>query len=295
MARFRKIDTRIWNDEKFMELANQEKLIFLFLLTHPHMTSLGAMRGSIAGFAAELRNQPETVSKGFGILFRKGFLEHDEKACFLALPNFLKYNSPENPNVVKSWESILDLLPECDLKLTLIARVKHFLETSPEPALNGMANRFETSPKPARNPEPEPEPYKEQEPERAGGSGSSSGSRPSNDEISTDKKTTPTHTPASAFFLTDELRSWAEAAAPDIDPEIETEKFRDYYGRNGKTFADLPAAWRKWIRDAVERQNRARAPTARRESRGERNERIIREIEAEDRAKAADEHGGQSL
>src|SRR5262245_49773367 len=131
MARFRKIDTRIWNDAKFRELADQEKLLFLFLLTHPHMTSLGAMRASIAGLADEIRNQPETVSKGFGILFRKGFLEYDEKACFVALPNFLKYNSPENPNVVKSWDGVLDLLPECELKVTLIVRVRRFLENSP--------------------------------------------------------------------------------------------------------------------------------------------------------------------
>jgi hypothetical protein len=107
-------------------------------------------------------------------------------------------------------------------------------------------------------------------------------------------KSTPPHTPASAFFLTDELRSWAEAAASDIDPEAETEKFRDYYGRNGKTFADLPAAWRKWIRDAVDRQNQARAPAGRRESRGERNERICREIETEDAERARSAKHGKS-
>jgi uncharacterized protein YdaU (DUF1376 family) len=123
---------------------------------------------------------------------------------------------------------------------------------------------------------------------------SSSGRRVAKSVQKVSAKSIPTPTPVSAFFLTEELRSWAEAAAPDIDPEAETEKFQDYYGRNGKTFADLPAAWRKWIRDAVERQNRARAPTDRRESRGERNERIIREVEAEDAARAISTHGASS-
>ena len=33
MARFRKIDDRIWNDRKFRELNDQAKLAFILLLT----------------------------------------------------------------------------------------------------------------------------------------------------------------------------------------------------------------------------------------------------------------------
>jgi hypothetical protein len=55
MARYRKIAPRIWNDEKFGELSDDAKLIFFLLLTHPHMTALGAMRATLAGLAAELR------------------------------------------------------------------------------------------------------------------------------------------------------------------------------------------------------------------------------------------------
>lgn len=54
MARFRKIDPRIWNDEKFRTLSDKGKLAFLFILTHPAMTCLGAMRASFEGLAAEL-------------------------------------------------------------------------------------------------------------------------------------------------------------------------------------------------------------------------------------------------
>lgn len=47
MARYRKIDSRIWNDAKFRELSDNGKLVFLMLLTHPSMTSLGAMRATV--------------------------------------------------------------------------------------------------------------------------------------------------------------------------------------------------------------------------------------------------------
>jgi hypothetical protein len=54
MARYRKIDPRIWNDAKFRALLDDAKFVFMLLLTHPHMTALGAMRATLAGSAAEL-------------------------------------------------------------------------------------------------------------------------------------------------------------------------------------------------------------------------------------------------
>jgi hypothetical protein len=100
-------------------------------------------------------------------------------------------------------------------------------------------------------------------------------------------------TPATAFVLTDELRSWTEEKAPNVDPEIEAEKFRSHYGRDGRMFPDIEKAWYNWIFKAIEWQGRARAPAGRRESRAERNERICREIEAEDATRAISaKHGG---
>ena len=54
MARYRKIETRIWNDQKFNELSDDGKLLLLMLLTHPHLTSIGAMRATLPGLASEL-------------------------------------------------------------------------------------------------------------------------------------------------------------------------------------------------------------------------------------------------
>lgn len=128
MARYRKVDPRIWNDEKFVALSDRAKLVFLLLLTHPHMTALGAMRATIPGMAAELNWTTEDFREAFAEVFRKALVEHDEKASYVCLPNFLKYNSPESPNVIKSWVSAVDLIPECKLKRLLLFRVKDFTE-----------------------------------------------------------------------------------------------------------------------------------------------------------------------
>jgi len=54
MGRYRKIDPRIHNDAKFKALSERGKLLFFTILTHPHMTALGAMRATEAGLCQEM-------------------------------------------------------------------------------------------------------------------------------------------------------------------------------------------------------------------------------------------------
>lgn len=124
MAKYRKIDPRIWNDEKFASLSHEGQRTFLFILTHPSMTALGAFRASKWGLADELGIPPKEFDILFTELLRKGLLKYDEKAFFIFAPNFLKYNAPENPNVIKGWYSVLDLLPECPLKVEVLEKAK---------------------------------------------------------------------------------------------------------------------------------------------------------------------------
>jgi hypothetical protein len=128
MARYRKIDPRIWNDAKFRDLSDNGKLTFFMLLTHPNMTALGAMRATLSGLAEELGWPAEAFREAFHEVISKGMAEHDPKACLVALPNFLKYNPPESPNVVKAWLGAVDLLPECALKTRVIAGARAFAE-----------------------------------------------------------------------------------------------------------------------------------------------------------------------
>lgn len=121
MARYRKIDVRIWNDSKFASLSDTAQLAFLFLLTHPTMTPLGALRGSPEtlafdkyGFEDSTKAFREAFIKAFQELSEKGLVKVDSRGLLFAV-NFLKYNVPESPNVIKSWKGSVDYLPECEL------------------------------------------------------------------------------------------------------------------------------------------------------------------------------------
>ena len=74
MGRYRKIDPRIWNDEKFRSLSDRGKLAFFFVLTHPHMTPIGAMRASIPGMAAEIGWPEKAFREAFREALSKGML-----------------------------------------------------------------------------------------------------------------------------------------------------------------------------------------------------------------------------
>jgi len=86
------------------------------------------MRGSVPGFAAELGWDIEAFRKTFEEVSSKGMLRHDAKASLIWLPNYLKYNRPESPNVLKAWIFSIDLLPECNLKIECLKKLIAFAE-----------------------------------------------------------------------------------------------------------------------------------------------------------------------
>jgi len=129
--RYRKLDVGVWNDEKFRVLSRDAKLIFLFLLSSPGQTMLGAMRATIPGLAAELQMTEREFRAAFEQLSTRGMVKFNEEAGLLWLPHWLRYNKPESPSVVKSWPTLLQLLPECRLKSEIVKKLKVFIEGLP--------------------------------------------------------------------------------------------------------------------------------------------------------------------
>src|SRR5690606_31551656 len=123
----------------------------------------GAMRASMPGLAAELGWSEKAFREAFQEASRKGMAKHDEKASLVWLPKFIRYNRPENPNVLKAWGDAVDLLPECPLKDSVLHGVKHFAEDLPEAFQNALPKAFANG---MPNPEPEPEPEQEKGPNK---------------------------------------------------------------------------------------------------------------------------------
>lgn len=114
-VRYRKVDPRVWGDAKFRTLPLPAKLMFLCVLTHPGMTSLGAFRGTPGGIAEELgwSSVPDEAVREFHRLVELGMVGWDPDGPLLWLPNWFRYNPPSSPNHVWQWGRVVDLLPEC--------------------------------------------------------------------------------------------------------------------------------------------------------------------------------------
>lgn len=146
MAIYRKIDCRISNDKKFRELSVEGKLAWYTILSRRDLAPIGAFKASFESLAIEQRGN-EYLNKGFDKAFGEAFLEvlyelsskglikYDPEAFLIYVPNFLRFNFPENPNVVKSWNSVLDSLPECEL-------TNYALAKSTEIILNSQKDSF---------------------------------------------------------------------------------------------------------------------------------------------------------
>lgn len=168
MARYRKIDVRMWGDERFRRLSPIPPCgqgLFLYLLTAPETGNVpGLYRAGEAGLSEGLGWDLEAFREAFGEAFRQGLVKADWKARVLWVPKAIKYNVPESPNVVISWRTAWDEIPECDLKAEAHRTLESFLEGLTEGYREAFAK---ACPKPSPQPLANQEQEQEQEQEEA--------------------------------------------------------------------------------------------------------------------------------
>jgi hypothetical protein len=130
--RYRTLDVRLWGDVKFRALSPIQpsgKALFLYLLTNPNTTTIpGLYRAGAAGMAEELGWTTEGFLEAFREVLDQGLVKADLNSRVIFIPNAIKYNKPQSPNVIKSWAAHWDEIPECDLKDIAYQTLKSFVE-----------------------------------------------------------------------------------------------------------------------------------------------------------------------
>lgn len=132
MARYRKVDVRIWVDDKFRRLTPLPpggQALWLYLITNPNTTNIpGLYRSGELAMAEELGWPPARFRAIFAEVTALGMVEADWGARVVFLPKAVHYDPPESPNVVASWRSSLDEIPECPLKARAVTALRDHLE-----------------------------------------------------------------------------------------------------------------------------------------------------------------------
>ena len=126
--RFRKVDPRFWNDERVLRLMTEEKLVALYCFTG-QSNRIGLYSFSPGQGAEATALSHETFAKGFKKVREILRLGWDEARRVLYLPTWWKYNTPENPNVLKSCLADLHDVPRTHLFSQFSSNVLYLPET----------------------------------------------------------------------------------------------------------------------------------------------------------------------
>lgn len=119
-GRYSKVSRRMWGDEKFRRLtplAPSGAALFIRLLTGPELTNVpGLFPAWDAGMARAMGWTLEAYREAYLEAYREGLVIADWEVGLVWVPNAIRYNEPESPKVILSWERTMADLPDCDLK-----------------------------------------------------------------------------------------------------------------------------------------------------------------------------------
>ena len=163
MARYRKIDPKIWTDERFRRLKAEEQRIAIYILT-AQSNRIGLFHFSPGKACEDLGTLPPTFQKGFRKVCETLHWEWDANARVIYIPTWWKYNQPENANNVIGCLKDVGDLPETPLLESFSTNTTYISEGLIETFIQTLAKRYpQRSPK--RSPSPELELELELEPE----------------------------------------------------------------------------------------------------------------------------------
>ncbi len=158
MSRYTKVYSRIWRDSRVKSLSSEDRELYLYLRTSPHLNMVGFYYLPIVYAADDLQRPLERVSEGFRNLSKTGLIRYDEANSVVLVVDYLRDNPLENPNQAKGACSILGELPKTPLFLDFLECVRRYAE----PFINGFETLCQQYAKPDTDTDTDTDPEKVQ-------------------------------------------------------------------------------------------------------------------------------------
>lgn len=132
MARYARVFTQFWTDEKIVALNEDERTLFLYLLTCPHGNMIGAFVLPPLYGCGDLRWHPERYDTAMRALLERHLVRRDERVQLTWLPNYLKHNPLENPSQTTAAIKVVEELPRSEMLREVAENARqcnrHYLE-----------------------------------------------------------------------------------------------------------------------------------------------------------------------
>ena len=160
---FSKVDRFLWRDTRFLELSDDAKILWIYLLTSPQSTCCPGLFVSppltvIDDLGWAFKNEDLTISEGKALAFAGAckrlkealdelqnllWVDFDARHKVIFLPKAIKHNMPESPKVAMSWATALKSIPDCELKTKWIqVAVQTFVNKKQNGMLAAFASKF---------------------------------------------------------------------------------------------------------------------------------------------------------
>jgi uncharacterized phage protein (TIGR02220 family) len=154
VARYRKIEVAVWNDDRFLSLSKAQpngQTLWIYLLCGPRTTTFpGLVVAREEVIASDLGWSVERLRVTFRELSANALVKVDWKVGLVLLVKALFDSSgcprdtakPANPNVLKNWALSWELIPECQLKFEYLQALKLFADSLGEAFAKAFAEAF---------------------------------------------------------------------------------------------------------------------------------------------------------
>jgi hypothetical protein len=172
-GRYRHIEIRLWVLPAFRALKPEGKLVALYVLSGPPTNSVGLYRFSLAAASEDLGISVPAVRRQFAAVRAAFGWRYDADARVIWIPEWLQFNVPQSPNVVRGWRTVVAEIPDCPLKVEALDSLRAFIDTKGEGFQKAFQEVFgegfgeafgnESGKPPALTPGPGPGPDSERE------------------------------------------------------------------------------------------------------------------------------------
>lgn len=265
MARYRKVEMRVWGDKRFRALSAAPpngQTLWLYLLTGPRTTIFpGLVVGGEAAMAEDLGWPLSAFREAFAEAFREGLVEASwkhgvvvlKKALFDSMGDVRETAAPQSPNVIRGWAKEWEEVPECELTYRYLSDLGMFCAAIGPSFAEAFGEAFRKAlAEASRHPSPIQDQDQDQDIERDVASLHPPKSMAQGTLI---------HAPVSepkpkksrkrpAVSLPENWTPPLVALPAWFDVDQEAGRFRDHHLAKGSVFSDWNAAWRLWVRNA---------------------------------------------
>ena len=114
MANFRQIHVSIWKDEWFLDLASDEKLLFIYLFGNEATSIAGIYKLAIKVIAFESGLPIKRIHEIMAKFSKAGKVYYDDGLIWVV--NMRKYHPSKSETVLTRVRNDLDMIPNCPIK-----------------------------------------------------------------------------------------------------------------------------------------------------------------------------------